>query len=191
MKILCVDDDEIFREIYRVGLEENLPDAEIFIAASGEEAMELIDDGDFDVVLTDLQMGETSGLDVLRHVKRISLTAEVIIVTGVPSIDTVIESMKLGARDYIEKPLSIPLLIEKLERIRSYRRKVAEAERYRLEKESMEMAAGLKIHQLEYLAQEIKTSITEVCLKLSAAGPEVSRRSVQQLLAPLKPFASQ
>lgn len=77
-------------------------------------AIELISQGDIDVVLLDVKMGDVNGIDILREIKRIKPLIEVVMLTGHASVESGIEGMKLGAFDYLMKPMEFDMLIEKL-----------------------------------------------------------------------------
>jgi DNA-binding NtrC family response regulator len=82
---------------------------------SGEEAVALIKEQLFDVVLLDIKMpGGMDGIEVLREVKRIRPLVEVILLTGHASVETSIEGMKLGAFDYLLKPIKFEDLLQKI-----------------------------------------------------------------------------
>jgi len=159
MRILCVDDDPVARAIYARGLGESLLRDEICQASSGDEAVHLLAHSRYDVVITDLQMPGLSGLDVLRAARGIDPPAEVIMVTGKASIKSAVEAMRCGARDYIEKPLDIPLLREKLENIREYCLRVRDAEDMREAKEMYEEQASREVRLLELRVCELETRV--------------------------------
>jgi len=73
-------------------------------AYSGEEALARSRKEAFDIVLTDIRMAHTSGLDVLREFRRAHPRTQVIMMTGFGSVDTAVDSMKAGAFEYISKP---------------------------------------------------------------------------------------
>jgi len=74
------------------------------MAESGDQALGLLHETTFDVVLTDLKMVGAGGMDVLRGVKQGQSEAEVILLTAYGSIDSAVEAMKVGAYDYLTKP---------------------------------------------------------------------------------------
>lgn len=76
------------------------------MALSGEEALKKDKDNPYDLIVTDLMMPGISGLDVLREVKARRPEAAVIMITGYPTIKTAVESVKLGAFDYLPKPFT-------------------------------------------------------------------------------------
>jgi DNA-binding NtrC family response regulator len=82
---------------------------------SGEEAVELMKKKLFDVVVLDIKMpGGMDGIEVLREIKKIQPLAEVILLTGHASVETSIEGMKLGAFDYLLKPIKLEELLTKM-----------------------------------------------------------------------------
>ncbi len=149
MKILCVDDELVARKIYEKGLAIQLPDDYILLADCARKAREIMDNDQIDVVITDLVMPEETGIDLLRTIRDQSAWTEVILVTAHASLDTAVEAMRLGARDYIEKPIDISLLCEKIENIREYQRRANESEDYRHAKEMVEIDAAEEISLLE------------------------------------------
>jgi len=101
-RILVIDDDEAVRE----SIGRMLTGAGFVVqpAAHGEEGIELARAGGFDVILSDLRMPGLSGIDVLRTLREARVDAAFIVMTGFGSIDTAVESMKLGAVDFMQKP---------------------------------------------------------------------------------------
>jgi two-component system, cell cycle response regulator len=79
-------------------------------AADGSEALRVLAQGEYDVVITDLRMPEMDGFEVLAAVKRIRPSVEVIILTGTHASDTAcaVRALRLGAHDYLTKPVSSP-----------------------------------------------------------------------------------
>jgi DNA-binding NtrC family response regulator len=115
IKILIVDDELIMRESLAGWLER---DGHIVqTAASGEEALEIVKETQFDIFLVDIKMEGISGLDVLRSVKETDPDADVVMITAYGSIPSAIEAMKDGAYDYMLKPFDpneLGVLIEKI-----------------------------------------------------------------------------
>lgn len=102
--ILVVDDESAIRysitkTLQRVGYQ-------VDSAASGEEAIQLMGQKDYNVVLTDIRMPGISGVELLSRVKKEAPDAIVILLTGYASLDTAVESLRLGAHDYLIKPSS-------------------------------------------------------------------------------------
>lgn len=90
---------------------------DIHEAGSGEEAIAMIAEEPFQIIISDLSMPNKSGIDVLRAAKAASQETEVIIATGYGTIETAVEAMRLGAHDFITKPINIAELERKVDKI--------------------------------------------------------------------------
>jgi len=138
--VLVVDDDEFaLRGIARALGGESY---QVVTATSGSEALDLLKQDSFDLVLTDLKMPGVDGLDILRQARELVPQAMVLILTGYASVDSAIEALREGAYDYLVKPCSgdeLKLKIERgLERVR-----LAE-ERQRAEEELLQSYVKLQ-----------------------------------------------
>ena len=102
-RILLVDDNELICEQLSQLLAR--PDRRIKVAHDGTTALEWLVERNFSVVLTDLCLPGIDGLDLIREIRRRDLPATVIVMTGHASIDSAVEAMKLGAYDYLVKPV--------------------------------------------------------------------------------------
>jgi DNA-binding NtrC family response regulator len=104
-RILIADDHDALRR----ALARALVDAghEVDEAPNGNFAIERLHESSFDVVLSDLKMGGSDGLDVLRSAKALHPSAAVILMTAFGSVGTAVEAMKIGAFDYVQKPFEI------------------------------------------------------------------------------------
>ena len=112
-RALVVDDEEDFLETLVKRM--NKRNIDTTGAKSGEEALELMKQKLFDVVILDVKMpGGMDGIEALREMKKIQPLAEVLLLTGHASVETSIEGMKLGAFDYILKPVKLEELLTKL-----------------------------------------------------------------------------
>ncbi|HTM26077.1 MAG TPA: sigma-54 dependent transcriptional regulator [Vicinamibacterales bacterium] len=100
--ILVVDDDAAFRGVLQSELQRM--EFEVSSAASGEAAIDRVANRAPDVVLLDLRLPGANGLDVLKAIRARAPATEVIMLTGHGSIDTAIESVRMGAFDYVPKP---------------------------------------------------------------------------------------
>ena len=111
--VLIVDDEEDFLETIIKRLNKRQVDASG--ARSGEEALELLKEKTFDVVILDIKMPDgMDGIEALREMKKIQPLAEVILLTGHASVETSIEGMRLGAFDYLLKPIKLDELLKKI-----------------------------------------------------------------------------
>jgi len=114
-KILIVDDDQTMKNSLLEWFESENHQARA--AASGEEAMEMMADESFNIVITDLRMPGIDGLELLRYVRREHRDTEVIIMTAYGSVPTAVNAMKEGAYDYVVKPFApeeIDMIVKKI-----------------------------------------------------------------------------
>jgi DNA-binding NtrC family response regulator len=114
-KILVVDDEPLIREsLYEILRIEGY---HVQMAQNAHEAMKLMQEIEFDIVVTDFKLPKMSGMELLENMKKNHPKAEVIMITGYGSIETAVEAMKKGAYDYITKPINdteIKILIKKI-----------------------------------------------------------------------------
>lgn len=110
IKLLICDDEIKFLDSIAQRLE--LRDFDVTKAASGQAAVEAAQQGGFDLALLDLKMPGMNGIEVLEILKREHKYLEVIILTGHGSIDSAVESTKLGAFSYLSKPYELDNLLE-------------------------------------------------------------------------------
>ncbi|MBD3367426.1 MAG: diguanylate cyclase [Candidatus Eisenbacteria bacterium] len=131
-RILIVDDEEIMRQFLREVLADQGYD--IDLASSGREAVEMLEKGQYELVITDIVMPELDGLGVVAAAKGLNYDVDVIVMTGYASMETAVESMKLGARDYITKPFNIDqirIIVENTLKERTIKQQAAEGEFYK------------------------------------------------------------
>lgn len=127
-RILIVDDESVVREmVARKLTEEGLICAD---AASGDEAMQKLQNGDFDLVLLDIRMPHKSGLETLAEIRSGYPDIAVIIVTVLADIEIAIECMKGGAYDFIIKPIDFDILVLSVDRALEKRRLLLENRKY-------------------------------------------------------------
>ena len=112
-RILVVDDEVDFLETLVKRLRRREMDAHG--VTSGEEALKILEKEPFDVVILDIKMPKgMDGIEVLRAIKNLRPEVEVLLLTGHASVETSIEGMKLGALDYLLKPMRLEELLNKL-----------------------------------------------------------------------------
>jgi len=172
-RVLAVDDQRYFRELIASLLREEGYEAET--AGSGEEALQILERSDFDVVLTDLVMPGMDGTELVRRVKQRSPDRDVVVVTGVVDIATAVEAMKLGASDYLLKPFDRRTLAVTLEGL--LQRRAVRAERDRLLAENIEYIAetrllenALALHAAPALEALAARMLRALCLETGAQG---------------------
>lgn len=103
-KLLVVDDEKNTRDALRRALQDNF---EVFVAANVESSKNLMKSESMDVVLTDLRLGNESGLDVLKLCQSQNLPPPCVVMTAYGSVESAVEAMRQGAYDYVTKPLDL------------------------------------------------------------------------------------
>jgi len=105
-KILIVDDELSFREVYSEKLRKN-GNIETFTAESGEEALVVIDKIKPDMVICDVRMSGIDGITLLKKIREMQIQVPFLIITAYGNIKDAVKSVKLGAVDYLEKPVDL------------------------------------------------------------------------------------
>lgn len=119
-RILVVDDEEMNRDLLQQILTRE--GYEVETAASGQEALALLRDTTFHIVLSDLRMPGMSGVDVIRELKTLAPFTTGIIHTAYASVETAVEAMKAGAYDYVTKPVRRDELLVVIQRALDFQR---------------------------------------------------------------------
>lgn len=101
--VLIVDDEEVVRLSHLRSLQGT--DCNARAAEDGRQALQVMEQDQFDVVLLDLRMPDLDGMDVLKTIKQRWPNSEVVIITGYPCLESAKEALRLGAFDYLTKPL--------------------------------------------------------------------------------------
>ncbi len=109
-KILVIDDEENIRFAFKTHLSEEghgVQTAEDFASA-----IEVISNTDIDVIIADIILGGRTGIDILQEVKNKGMNCPVIMITGEPNINTAADAVRLGAFDYLSKPVHKETLLQ-------------------------------------------------------------------------------
>ena len=172
-RILAVDDQLYFR----VFLEDLLQQEgyQVSTASGGEEALHLLERESFDVILTDLVMPGVDGSELVQRIREEVPDQEIMVVTSLGDVKTAVEAMKLGATEYLLKPIDRSALIRALEEI--LRRRRLREEHARLMAENLEFMGVFSLYEralglhailsLEPLADRI---VEGLCLETHAQG---------------------
>jgi len=174
MKILIVDDEKNHRLMLKLHLEDaGHKTAE---AENGMKALEALDKDNFDTILLDMKMDVMDGLTFLGMMNRHGHSVPVIVITAFSTVKTAVESMKLGALDYLTKPVDIPQLMDALEKINESSADVlTPAEDYTFGGVYTKEGLGSTIEQLKLVAP---TDATVLVLGESGTGKELVARSI-------------
>jgi DNA-binding response OmpR family regulator len=111
-RILVVDDDpDTCALMADILLEEGY---DVVTCSRGEEAMEIVSEDKFDLVLSDIKMPRVSGIELLSYVRKKNLETEVILITAYASVETAVQALRDEAFDYLTKPFSLPEFRERV-----------------------------------------------------------------------------
>jgi DNA-binding NtrC family response regulator len=124
-KVLLVDDEVDFLTTLAERLESR--GLKVTTVNRGEDAVATVDSQSFDLIVLDLSMPGIDGIETLKRIKAKQPEAEIIMLTGQGSIKTSIEAMKHGAGDFIEKPVNITELMDKISEAKDKRMHVLES----------------------------------------------------------------
>ena len=165
--ILVVDDDSDIRNACMESLK-FVGGYEVETAETGEEALEIIEGKFFNIVLTDLKMPGMNGIEVLKQVKKIHPSTEIIVFTAYGTVESAVEAVKMGAYDYMTKPLDLDMLNIKIIKCLEKQKLISKAGMLDvitgLYEASKDMVAPLKLEQF------LKAILKLACDTLSADG---------------------
>ncbi len=183
--VLIVDDEETIREMLAEFLE--MEGYRVETAADGMAALDVLDDGHFDLVLTDLKMPRMGGISLLEQMAKHAPSTIGVIMTGFGTVDTAIDAMKRGAHDYILKPFKIEEVLHVVARAIEKQRMQTENIRLRqalsLYKVSEAISASLSLDQVmetvvEACVEELDADLVSTWLEDGEGGWFERERSV-------------
>ncbi len=135
--ILVIDDEESLRNTFQFFLQ-NQGYGPVHTASSFEEALQALAAQRYDLIISDIVLGGNTGIDILKRVREMGLLCPMVMITGYPTVETAAEAVRLGAFDYIPKPVDKEALLKTARiALRQYqleqgqRRAEQERERYR------------------------------------------------------------
>ncbi len=178
-RILVADDEAGLREFIADALA--LDDHAVVVAGDGREAARLSDERGFDVVITDLKMPKLDGMSLLRKLRAEQPEVEVIVLTAHGTVANAVEAMKLGAFEYLQKPLSGP------DELRLLVARAVERRGLRDLRDGAERAPGEPVLTygdpamapvVEAIEKVARTAATVLLLGESGTGKEVAARAV-------------
>ena len=164
-KILVIDDEESIRYTFKSFLLDE--GYEVLTAPDYQEALSVIDTTELDLIFADILLEGKTGIDVLRKTKERNLRCPVVMITGDPNIDSAAEALRLGAFDYIPKPIKQDTLLRITKIALKHKALVDEKERYR--------------SNLEAIFSSVKDAIIAVDKKLLMLEMNDAARSICNL----------
>jgi two-component system response regulator PilR (NtrC family) len=157
---------------------------EVYAAADGKAGIDLVDQYDLDLVLTDLAMPVADGIAVLRHIRDVSPQTLVILMTAHATVDTAVEAIRLGAQDYLLKPLIFQDVLRKVLHLMNHRKLAWENQLLRREinaRFSPERPLGRSqaMQEIAHLIKKVAPAPTTVLITgESGVGKEVVARTI-------------
>jgi DNA-binding NtrC family response regulator len=125
-KVLLVDDEEEFVETLAERMRNR--GMEVSTTNSGADALELVDDETFDVVVLDLKMPGIDGLEALKRIKKRRPDIQVVLLTGHATVEQGVEAIKEGALEFLEKPIDLTSLTDTIHRAKATKMVLVENE---------------------------------------------------------------
>ncbi len=186
IKILVVDDEPDMRQLLKRSLEPDLG-CRVETASSGETALKILEDINFDMVLADIKMAGMDGLELLEHIKRIHPDLTVVMMTAFGRIETAVEAMKRGAYDFITKPFDHDALILRLQNaversrlLKENRRLLKESKNTRVFQELVGKSAVME-RVYETIQMVAQTDLTVLITGESGTGKDLVSRAIHAL----------
>jgi len=180
--LLVVDDDPVTVDLLKEVLSRE--DYDVTTALSGEEAIARGTENLFDMIITDVRMGEKDGIEVLRSFKKVSPETTVIVITAFGSIENAIEAIREGAFDYISKPFKLEEIKFTIRMALEHRRLLQENKFYRqelLNKYQFKNVIGRTpqmFHVYKMIAKVADTKSTVLLYGERGTGKELIARSI-------------
>jgi putative two-component system response regulator len=175
-RILIVDDEPEMRSIIARSLADS--SRECIPASNPFEAMEKIRKDRFSLVMSDVHMPEMSGIELLRRIKDHDPDISVIMITGVRDLATAVDSLKLGACDYITKPFEVLAIRRAVDRALERNRLIVENRYYQRELERLVEKRTLELHgALEEIEESYRYTLEALAAALDAREHETQAHS--------------
>lgn len=176
-RILVIDDEESIRFTF-----------ERFLRAAGHftmaaesctEALARINETSFDVVFADIILGDGTGIDILREIKARGLSCPVIMITGEPGVETAADSIRLGAFDYIPKPINQESLLHATRTALKYKAVNEEKEKYRANLEAIFRSVSDAIITVD--KESVVIELNEAAMNMCGYSRDVIGKSFRSL----------
>ncbi len=186
LRVLLVDDQLDFINGLARLLSTEFQDFEVMTAEGGKAALSLLDGKEVDLLVTDLQMPEMTGIQLMAEVRRLHPAAKVIILTGYGTIEKAVEAVRLGAFDFLTKPVAADQLYRTVEKAADFIRLEWENRRLREllakgDKESLLGESGV-IRQVRQSIEAVSGSDYPVLIHgESGTGKELAARMIHRL----------
>ncbi len=188
-RILVIEDDLTFCRILEGFLSKN--GYSVAVCHKGQEGMKAFDADKIDLVLLDYRLPDMTGMDVLTELKKVSLTVPVIIMTSFSDIRTAVKAMKMGAFEYITKPVNPDELLMLVQQALKKEKTPSVPERPQMSKQFVEGTSPLSRKLYDYVRLVAPTDMSVIIEGESGTGKENVARTIHRLSARSKaPFVA-
>ena len=180
-RILVVDDARVILSFYQKGL--SRLGYEVEVSDSAIKALELIEEKDFDIVITDINMELMDGIELLEIIKRDYPHIEVIMMTGFATVENAIRSLKRGAYDFLLKPVKLDQVRQVVKHCEEKIRMSNEVKQLRLVNERLRDVKEMKDRFIAITSHELRTPVTHIKSYLEfLEDPDFSEEEKQEFL---------
>jgi len=168
-KILIIDDEESIRFVFQAHLSGE--GYEVLTAEDYGSALEAISETDFDLILADIILGGHTGIDILQEVKKRGMRCPVIMITGEPNLATATDAVRLGAFDYLPKPVRKETLLRVTRHALNHKTLLDE-------KDELDAENEMYRHNLEAIFNSVKDAIITVDNKMRVLDVNEATKSI-------------
>jgi PAS domain S-box-containing protein len=161
--VLVIDDEKGIRLTFETFLSDAGYDVQL--AKNCEEALVCLREREFGLIFLDIILEERSGIDLLREIKQKHPAWPVVLITGYPSLETAAEAVRLGAFDYISKPVGQEMLLRVTRQALTHKALVEEKERYRANLDGLfrSVAEGIVMVDKDLVVLDINDAARDIC----------------------------
>lgn len=149
IKLLIAEDEKMFADMLQMVLSQNGYSPEVVYR--GDDAIKKVESKNYDIVLTDIRMPGATGLDLLKVVKECDIDTQVVVISAYGDATNILEALRLGASDFIQKPIEMPELLPSLVE------KIYERRKLRVENRELLAHLSKRTKELEEALQTIRT----------------------------------
>ncbi len=190
VKILVIDDDTAFCVMLKTFLEKKGYD--VVNAFNANDALEELNRTQFDIVITDIRLPDSDGLEILRLIKEMSSKTQVILMTGYTDIKSAVSAMKSGAFDYVGKPINPDEILHTIKQALIRKEEKKNFETSGVQKQKQPFVRGISsdaVKLYEHINLVAPTNMSVLIIGDSGTGKEYIAQSIhQQSKRANKPF---